>query len=77
MRIIVILHSVLREKLPPELKGKTTLELSEGVVVMDVIKQLDLPKGTSVSLNDEILQELDHPLAYGDTLRFFRRAGGG
>ena len=77
MQVTVVLHSVLREKLPPESKGKTTLELSNDATIMDVMKQLDLPKGTSVSLNDEILQELDHALANGDTLRFFRLAGGG
>ena len=77
MQVTVILHSVLREKLPPELKGKTILELSENATVMDVIRQLDLPKGVSLSLNDEMLQGATHPLANGDTLRFFRQAGGG
>lgn len=77
MKVTVILHSVLREKLPPNFRGKTTLELTDGATIMDVVEQLDLPKGISFSLNDEILQELDHPLANGDLLRFFRLAGGG
>ncbi len=77
MQVSVILHSTLRDKLPSELKGKTTLRLSEGATVMDVIKELDLSQSVKASLNDEILQDIEHPLADGDLLRFFRMAGGG
>lgn len=44
---------------------------------MDVIKELDLSQSVKASLNDEILQDIEHPLADGDLLRFFRMAGGG
>jgi len=77
MQVTVILHSVLREKLSQELKGKTILEFSEGATVIDAMRHFDLSKEICVALNDEVLHEQDHPLADGDMLRFFRLAGGG
>lgn len=77
MQVTVILHSILREKLPLELKGNTTLELSNGATILKVIEQFDLPIGVGISLNDEIHQDLAYILKDGDMLRFFLRAGGG
>jgi thiamine biosynthesis protein ThiS len=75
--IHIRLHGALRDKLPPEAKGRTTLSLPEGTTVTAVLEQLSLQRRTEVAVNDEIVDNRDIPLQDGDRLEVFRPAAGG
>ncbi len=77
MKVSVILHSYLREKLPPEAQGRTILELAEGARVKDVIAQLDLPDHVIFALNEQLERDREIALKDGDALRFLRAGAGG
>lgn len=76
MQINVILHGILRDYLPRQAKGKTTLELTGGSTVADVVKALKI-KQTVTAAVDGTQVELSHPLEEGDELQMFRMVGGG
>jgi hypothetical protein len=46
MKITIILHSFLREKLPPGMRGQATIEFPLGTRVEDVMDHFDLPTQT-------------------------------
>lgn len=77
MRVTVVLHSFLRDLLPPEAKGTTVLELPEGARVKDVAAQLKLPAYALFALNDKMEKDRELPLQDGDVLRFLRAGAGG
>jgi sulfur carrier protein ThiS len=71
------LFSILRDKLPPELKGKTIMYLNEGSTIEDLLKELDITRKVVLSVND--VQESDHSrqLYDGDIVKIFSSVGGG
>lgn len=77
MKVSVVLHSYLREKLPAEAKGQTVLELEEGTRISDVIERLDLPEMVVFALNNQIERDQGRLLKDGDLVRFFRAGAGG
>jgi hypothetical protein len=77
MRVSIILYSYLREKLPPETRGRTVLELPEGSCVADAFRQLDLPAALAWSLNGSLQRDQSLPLHDGDELQAFRQGAGG
>ena len=77
MRVTVVLHSFLRDLLPPEAKGTAVLELPDGARVSDVVTRLKLPDFAQFALNDQLLRDRSLALKDGDTLRFLRAGAGG
>jgi len=77
MRVSVILHSYLRDLLPPEARGMATLELPEGARVRDVIDRLKLPAYVIFALNERLERDREVALKDGDALRFLRAGAGG
>ena len=77
MRVSVILHSFLRDLLPPEAKGQVELDLPEGARVQDVVDRLKLPAYTLFALNERMEKDRSLPLKDGDALRFLRAGAGG
>ncbi len=77
MKISVILHSTLREKLPPEARGRTVLELKPGSSVSEVFTRLDLPEGFAWALNGNLQRDQTIQLDEGDEIRIFRVGAGG
>jgi len=77
MRVSVILHSYLRELLPPEARGMATLELAEGARVKDVVARLHLPDHVIFALNERLERDRELALKDGDALRFLRAGAGG
>jgi hypothetical protein len=77
IRVTILLHSILREKLPPEARGRTVLELAEGACVKDVIARLDLPEHAAFAINEQLERDPERVLHDGDSLRFFRVGAGG
>jgi len=77
MKVRVILHSYLREKLPPETHGRAEVELAAGSCVMDLFAHLGIPTHTAWSLNGKLERDCNLTLDDGDEVRVFRPAGGG
>ena len=77
IKVSIILHSILREKLPEEARGRAVLELEEGSRVADVIRQLDLPQTALFALNEQLERDPNRVLHDQDSLRFFRGGAGG
>lgn len=73
----VRLHGVLRDKLPAEAKGRTTLSVPEGTTIAALLEQFSLRSSVEVALNEEIEDNRERPLVDGDRLEFFRAAAGG
>jgi thiamine biosynthesis protein ThiS len=77
IEIHVRLHGALRDKLPPEDKGRTTLTLHDGVSITAVLEQFSLHRLIEVAVNDEIVDNRDTILQDGDRVELFRPAAGG
>ncbi len=77
MKITVVLHSILRDKLPPKARGMAELEFDRGARVQDVLKHLDLPETVIWAINEKMDNNTSRLLQDGDTLRFLRPGAGG
>jgi sulfur carrier protein ThiS len=77
IKVSVILHSYLRELLPPETGGRTILELQDEQDVASVIKLLNVPPAAVAALNGSIVRDHTTVLHDGDELRFLRPGAGG
>ncbi len=77
MKVSVVLHSYLRELLPPEARGTAVLELPDGARVEDVVARLHLPGHVIFALNERLERDRSLPLKDGDALRFLRAGAGG
>ena len=77
IEIHVRLHGALRDKLPTEAKGRTTLTLPDGAPLTAVLEQLSLHRHIEVAVNDEIVDNRDIILQDGDRVEIFRPAAGG
>jgi sulfur carrier protein ThiS len=73
----VILHAILRDKLPPEAHGRADVEIAEGSTIRDVASKLGLPPGCQCAVNEQLEKNMDRCLENGDVLRFFRASSGG
>jgi sulfur carrier protein ThiS len=70
------LHGILRDYLPRQAKGKTTLTLPAGTTVAEVVDQLKI-KQTITAAVDGVQVETGYVLKDGDNLQLFRMIGGG
>ena len=77
MQINLKLYGSLRDYLPKEKRGKTTLELSSGAVVQDVLEMLNIERSVIVAINEEQDSDLSTELHDGDTLMIFELTAGG
>ena len=77
MKVSVRLHGILRDRLAPELKGRTTLNLPEGSSIQSLLDQLRLDGYLHASVNEEIVENFDSPLNNGDAVDLFRPSAGG
>lgn len=78
MKLSIRLHGILRDKLPPDKKGRACLTLPDGATVEDLLAHFDLQNNVvGVSVNDELEIEATHPLRDGDHVEIFRVVGGG
>ena len=77
MKITLELFSVLREKLPPELKGKTVLHLDDGSSINDVLIKLDIKRKVVISVNGEQVSDRHYQLNDGDEVKLFSSISGG
>ena len=77
MKIKVILHSYLRELLPPETQGQTTLELPENSTISDILHILEITTSVACALNENYEPDKSKILKDGDVLRVLRPGAGG
>lgn len=77
MKIYLQLYSILREKLPPEARGKVTLQLEEGATIDSILKEFDIQRRVVVSVNDEYEPDTSRQLRDGDQIKIFAGISGG
>ena len=77
MQVTVILHSYLRDRFPPENKGRKLLDIAEGSTVTDLIEILGIPRSVVCAVNQQIERDLNRPLKTGDEIQFLRQSTGG
>lgn len=77
MKIYLQLYSILREKLPPEARGKVTLQLEEGATIDSILKEFDIQRRVVVSVNDEYEPDTSRKLRDGDQIKIFAGISGG
>lgn len=77
MQVKVVLFSVFRDKLPPENRGRTTLEMPEGSSIQDALVALEIQIMAIVSLNGKMERDFTIILQDGDEIQVFRPIGGG
>jgi sulfur carrier protein ThiS len=77
IHVDIRLHGILRDRLPAEKKGQTSLDLPETATVQAVLDHFDLDGIVSIAVNDEVELHAEHLLSEGDRVELFRVAGGG
>lgn len=77
IEIHVRLFGILRDRLPREAKGRTTLELPDQATVRDVLTHFEVQHHVSFAVNEEVDLEDSHILKDGDSVEIFRVAAGG
>jgi len=77
MQIKVVLFSNFREMLPPENRGRTTIDLQEGANIQDALEKLGIHIHAIVSLNGQVERDFETTLKDGDEIQVFRPIGGG
>jgi sulfur carrier protein ThiS len=76
LNINLTLHGILRDYLPRNAKGRSTLTLPENSTVNNVIARLEIKQTVSAVVNGNEV-ESDHALQTGDELHMFRIIAGG
>lgn len=78
MKITIRLYGSLRDLLPPETRGQTTLTLPEGAAVKDALTAVGLPdEGFLTAVNGENVDDNGQELADGDHVLVFAPSAGG
>ena len=77
LKVHLQLYSILREKLPPEAKGKVFLQLEEGATIDSILKKFDITRRVVVSVNGEYEPDTSRQLRDGDQIKIFSSVSGG
>ena len=77
MEVRLQLYSILREKLPPEAKGKATLTLEEGTSLAGILAKFDIEHRVIISVNGIHETDYSRELHDGDEVKIFSSVGGG
>ena len=77
MEIKIQLYSVLRNKLPPEAKGRTILQVEVGTTLGDILQELGITRKVVVGLNGVQVSDKSHQLNDGDDVKIFSSTSGG
>ena len=77
LEIHLQLFSILRDILPPELKGRTVVQLKAGSTLKDLLSELDINRRVAISVNDLQERNRSYKLEDGDEVKIFTSVGGG
>ena len=76
MEVNLQLYSILREKLPPEAKGRAVLKMDNDATLADLLKDLDITHRVVISVNDAHQAEMSRQQD-GDKIKIFSSISGG
>jgi sulfur carrier protein ThiS len=71
------LYSILREKLPPEAKGRAELQLEAGTTLADLLQEFGITRRVVISVNGEHETDRMRQLHDGDEIKVFSSISGG
>ena len=71
------LKSILRERLPPEAKGRATLELPEQSNLADIAERFDIRHRAIFTVNGKVEVDMARPLQEGDQVAVYVTSAGG
>jgi thiamine biosynthesis protein ThiS len=71
------LYSILREKLPPEAKGRAELQFEEGATLADLLDELGITRRVVISVNGTHESVMLRQLQDGDEVKIFSSVSGG
>jgi len=77
LKVHLQLYSILREKLPPETKGKVILQLEEGATIDSILQEFDIERRVVVSVNGKYEPDTSRQLRDGDQIKIFAGISGG
>jgi sulfur carrier protein ThiS len=77
LEIHIQLYSILREKLPPESKGRAVLHLKSEASLQDLLDELDITHKVVISVNNELAIDTSRQLQNGDKVKLFSSISGG
>ena len=77
MKVTLQLYSILREKLPPEAKGRAVLQLEVGTTLGDLLKDLGITRKVVISVNSTQVSDKSYQLHDGDEVKIFSSISGG
>ena len=77
MEVNLQLYSILREKLPPEAKGRMIVKMDKDATLADLLKELDITHRVVISVNDAHQAEMSRQLQDGDKIKIFSSISGG
>ena len=77
MQIKVYLHGFLRDYLPIEAKGRTTVTLEEGATVGQLLAHLGIKRRVVVALGDDHERNMAYVLRDGDEVSVYSITSGG
>jgi sulfur carrier protein ThiS len=71
------LYSILREKLPPEAKGRGVLQMDQGATLADILEELGIKRRVVMSVNGEHEPDQSRQLRDGDQVKITSAISGG
>ena len=77
MEIHVKLYSILREKLPPEARGQTVLQLEDGSTLSDLLEEFGISRRVVIGVNGEHEPDRARRLLDQDEIKIFSSVSGG
>jgi sulfur carrier protein ThiS len=77
MEIHVKLYSILREKLPPEARGQTVLQLEDGATLSDILEEFGISRRVVIGVNGEHEPNRSRQLLDQDEIKIFSSVSGG
>ena len=77
MQVHLQLYSILRDKLPPEAKGRAVLRLDEAATLADLLDELDIKRRVVISVNEAHETDKSRQLQDGDQVKIFSSVSGG
>ena len=77
LNIHLELYSILREKLPPEAKGKVFMQLEDGATIDSILKEFGIKRRVVVSVNGKYEPDKSRQLRDGDQIKIFSSISGG
>jgi len=77
VKVNVHLHGILRDQLPPDAKGRATINLEDGTSVGDLLTQLGIKRRVVISLHGNQQLDKTYILQDGDQVSIFTVIGGG